>query len=63
MWVDILLLLLLLIIIIIINIILFLLLPLGAYGIRETLVSLQFLNFRKSVGLPGRGSARRKAAT
>jgi hypothetical protein len=34
---------------------LFLLLPLGAEGIRETLVSLQFLTFRQSVGLLKRG--------
>jgi hypothetical protein len=33
---------------------LFLLLPLGAEGIRETLVSLQFLDLRQSVGLLGR---------
>jgi hypothetical protein len=31
------------------------LLPLGALGIRETLVSLQFLNLRQSAGLLGRG--------
>jgi hypothetical protein len=36
-------------------ILLFLLLPVGAQGIRETLVSLQFLNLRQSVGLLGRG--------
>jgi hypothetical protein len=34
---------------------LFLFLPLGAQGIRETLISLQFLNLRQSVGLLGRG--------
>jgi hypothetical protein len=34
---------------------LFLLLPLGAYGINETLFSLQFLNLRQSVGLLGWG--------
>jgi hypothetical protein len=34
---------------------LFLLLPLGALGTRETLVSLQFLNFRQSVELFGWG--------
>jgi hypothetical protein len=34
---------------------LFLLLPLGDYGIRETLVSLLFRNVRQSVGLLGLG--------
>jgi hypothetical protein len=34
---------------------LFLLLPLGAQGIRETLVSVHFLNLRQAVGLLGRG--------
>jgi putative flippase GtrA len=42
---------------------LFLLLRLRVESIRETLVSLQFLTLRQSVGLLGRGSACRKAAT
>jgi hypothetical protein len=41
----------------------FLLLPLGALDICETLVSLQFINLRELVGLLGRGSAHRQTAT
>jgi hypothetical protein len=44
-------------------VLLFFLFPLGALSyIRETLVSLQFLNLRQLVGLLGRGSARRVRA-